>query len=178
MNVSINILFVAHLQRNVPQLLSQKIFRQFFHMPLTGLHWETAAFCYRLGIICSILWTLLTLISIFCYFFCWLRRQFDRFCELLNLEFLSHYERAHIFHTNSLKSLQKPSFNTLPQSLGFFFFCVSNWENQNEMWEVFHYKILLDFLRWKLCPRELLCVNCEHCWMYREGECNRGKSST
>ena len=68
-NVSINILFVAHPLRNVPQLLGRKIFRQFFHMPLTDLHWETAAFCYRFGIICSILWTLLTLISIFCFFF-------------------------------------------------------------------------------------------------------------
>ena len=40
MNVSINILFVAHLQHNIPQLLGRKFFRQFFHLPLTGLCFE------------------------------------------------------------------------------------------------------------------------------------------
>ena len=37
MNVSINILFVAHPRHNMPQVLGRKIFRQFFHLPLTGL---------------------------------------------------------------------------------------------------------------------------------------------
>ena len=37
MNVSINILFVSHPWHNVLQLLGRKIFRQFFHLPLTGL---------------------------------------------------------------------------------------------------------------------------------------------
>ena len=37
MNVSIIILFVAHPQHNMPQLLDGKIFRQFFHLPLTGV---------------------------------------------------------------------------------------------------------------------------------------------
>ena len=36
MNVSI-ILFIAHQQHNMPQLLGRKVFRQFFHLPLTGL---------------------------------------------------------------------------------------------------------------------------------------------
>ena len=37
MNVSINILLVAHPRLNMPQLLGGKFFRQFFHLPLTGL---------------------------------------------------------------------------------------------------------------------------------------------
>ena len=37
MNVSINILFVAHPRHNTPQLLGRKFFRQFFHLALTGL---------------------------------------------------------------------------------------------------------------------------------------------
>ena len=37
MNVSINILFVAHPGHNMPQLLGRKFFRQFFYLPLTGL---------------------------------------------------------------------------------------------------------------------------------------------
>ena len=36
MNVSINILFVAHPRHNMPQLLSRKVFRHFFHLPLRG----------------------------------------------------------------------------------------------------------------------------------------------
>ena len=37
MNVSINILFVAHLRHHMPLLWGRKFFRQFFHLPLTGL---------------------------------------------------------------------------------------------------------------------------------------------
>ena len=42
MNVSINILFVAHQRHNMPQLLGRKFFRQFFHLPLTGLATQTS----------------------------------------------------------------------------------------------------------------------------------------
>ena len=35
MNVSINILFVAHSRQNMLQLLGRKFFRQFFHLPLS-----------------------------------------------------------------------------------------------------------------------------------------------
>ena len=38
MKISIIILFVAQLRHNMQQLLDRKIFRQFFHMPLTGLN--------------------------------------------------------------------------------------------------------------------------------------------
>ena len=41
MNVLINILFVAHLRHNMPQLLGRKIFTHFFHLPLTCLRSET-----------------------------------------------------------------------------------------------------------------------------------------
>ena len=37
MNVSIIILFVRHPRHKMPQLLDRKIFRQFLHLPLTGL---------------------------------------------------------------------------------------------------------------------------------------------
>ena len=37
MNISISILYVAHPLHNMPQLLGRKFFRQFFHLPLTGL---------------------------------------------------------------------------------------------------------------------------------------------
>ena len=48
MNVSINVLFVAHLRYNMRQLLGKKNSRQFLHVPLTGL--QDTHFAYVTGL--------------------------------------------------------------------------------------------------------------------------------
>ena len=56
MNVSINILFIVHPQHNVPQLLGRKFFRQFFHLPLTGLIKYTLFYHSFLNLVYDSLW--------------------------------------------------------------------------------------------------------------------------